>query len=70
MHIETYLIKNKLESSKFAELIGVSYQSVYKYITGERRPRPNILAKISEATGGQVTANDFYNLTKPTKRKK
>ena len=43
-----------------AALIGeVSEGAVKKWRYGERTPRPHQMARITAATDGQVTANDF-----------
>lgn len=43
----------------FAAEIGVSRQALHRYRRGERTPRPQILARIRDASAGAVTANDF-----------
>lgn len=50
--------KNK-NASEFAPLIGVGVSAVTRYVNGDRVPRPEIMVKIFEETGGAVTANDF-----------
>lgn len=61
MHLESYLKTNSISVTSFAAIIGAaSRATIYRYING-RIPAPHIMAKISQATGGQVTANDFYN---------
>lgn len=63
MRLSDYFKNHKCNAEDFAELIGVSDQAVYKYLSGERKPRDKeILAAIANATNGQVTANDFYNV--------
>jgi transcriptional regulator with XRE-family HTH domain len=61
MKLASYLETNKIPDSAFAEAIGVTRQAVYRYRTGDRFPERPVLAKISEATGGEVTANDFVD---------
>lgn len=46
----------------FAESIKSTATSVSRYVTGERIPEPEIMQRIFDATGGLVTANDFYGL--------
>ena len=38
----------------FAALIGVTPAAVYHYISGHRRPRPEIAEKIEQATNGRI----------------
>ncbi len=62
MQLATYLENEKLTDAAFARLIGVERQAVGRYKAGERFPEKPILVKIYEATGGQVSANDFAGL--------
>ncbi|TXH32081.1 MAG: XRE family transcriptional regulator [Rhodospirillaceae bacterium] len=62
MKLATYLENEKLTDAAFARLIGVERQAVGRYKLGERFPEKPILLKIYEATGGQVTANDFAGI--------
>ncbi|MFG1376130.1 helix-turn-helix domain-containing protein [Xanthobacter autotrophicus] len=70
MDIATWLSQNDVSEAEFAVRIGVTRQSIWRYRSGERVPRPGVIARIREATGGQVTANDFFpqltNDTTPT----
>lgn len=67
--LREYLSKNKLNCSQFAKLIGVTMQAVNRYINNCRTPDKDVMPRIFDATNGEVTANDFYNLSKPRKRK-
>jgi predicted transcriptional regulator len=60
MKLKDYLVQNKLKPSDFAGQIGVTVQTLYRYIGGERMPRPAIMEKIRQSTEGAVTAADFY----------
>jgi transcriptional regulator with XRE-family HTH domain len=62
MKLATYLESSELSDAAFARLIGVERQAVGRYKAGDRFPEKPILLKIYEATGGQVTANDFADL--------
>lgn len=62
MKLATYLENTELTDAAFARLIGVERQAVGRYKAGDRFPEKLILLKIYEATGGQVTANDFADL--------
>ena len=46
---------------KASEELGFPYESVRRYALGVVFPRPDKMAKISEWSKGQVTANDFIN---------
>lgn len=59
MNLKEYLKANEITSETFAKSLGFSHGGVLKWITGERFPRPRVLAKIEKETNGQVTANDF-----------
>ena len=47
---------------EFAKMIGSSPQAIYRYEDGDRVPAPKVMHKIVEATGGDVTPNDFISL--------
>ena len=49
-----------ISEAAFGQTIAVSQAAVNRYVRGERIPTPRIMARIVEATDGQVTANDFY----------
>lgn len=60
MQLRQYLDANKITIPDFAERIGVSVQSVHRYVGNERKPRPEIMEKIRSVTEGHVQPNDFY----------
>lgn len=60
MKLKDYLSASGKTHAEFAEEIGVSVQSLYRYINGERIPDRDTMPKIMRATGEQVTANSFY----------
>lgn len=59
MTLAEYLARNDLKAAELATRIGVSRQALSRYIKGERRPEWTLLRRITEATDGHVTANDF-----------
>eukprot|EP00752_Nemacystus_decipiens_P016921 g15149.t1 len=59
MKLSDYLITQELSPAEFARRIEVGRMSVHRYISGERFPRPEVLARIHQETSGQVTPNDF-----------
>ncbi len=60
MKLQAWLTENQTSVNDFAESIGVSRQALHRYLTGARIPKQDVLARISKATAGKVTANDFY----------
>lgn len=48
-----------MTQGELAQLLGVRLFAVSRYERGERTPRPAVLARIRDVTGGAVTANDF-----------
>ena len=62
MNLKKYLALNAIKQNDFAEKIGDKPQNINKYCFGARIPRPKTMKKIFEATQGQVTPNDFYDL--------
>lgn len=60
MNLEAWMRAASLTDAAMAGRIGVSTFAVRKYRRAERIPTPQIMARIVEATDGQVTANDFY----------
>ncbi len=60
MKLAQYLESVGLSVSEFAEMVGVAEASMSRYIAGKRVPRPEILHRITRASGGRVEANDFF----------
>lgn len=46
--------------NELAVLIGTTGEAVRRYCSGARMPRPEIVRRIHEITGGQVTAHDLH----------
>lgn len=65
MTLEDYLTHAGIDRTEFADRIGVSAETVRRYIAGIRIPDKERMSRIALATDGQVTANDFFNLTLP-----
>ena len=61
MKLSAYLSSNELSDAEFAAAIGVERQAVHRYRSGLRVPTKAVLTKIFEVTGGQVSANDFFD---------
>ena len=60
MQITDWLTKKDISDADFAARIGVSRQALWRYKSGERIPRPKILKRIQDETGGQVQPADFF----------
>jgi transcriptional regulator with XRE-family HTH domain len=60
--LEAYLDETKLTRAQFAEKIGVTSEAVRRYLAGSRIPSREKMAEIHTATGGLVTANDFFRI--------
>ncbi|MFC2248779.1 helix-turn-helix domain-containing protein [Labrys portucalensis] len=62
MTLSDFITANNLTDSAFARQINVSRQALARYKAGDRRPEWHVIARIVEATQGNVTANDFLKL--------
>jgi hypothetical protein len=62
MDLATYFRRNKTKPVSFARQVGVSYESIRRYATGEMVPRAAVAEKIRRLTGGQVRPDDFYRV--------
>ena len=62
MKLSEYLSRTSTPRQDFAETIGVSAETVRRYVAGQRIPEKEIMSKIAAVTGGQVTANDFFGI--------
>ena len=62
MTLGEYLEQSSTSRRQFADRIGVSYETVRRYLSGDRIPDRAIMAKIALATGCKVTANDFFGI--------
>lgn len=60
MKLETYLSENQIKPTAFAAEIGVAPSTITRLLKGERSPRLDLIMLIKEKTGGQVTADDFF----------
>jgi predicted transcriptional regulator len=60
MTLAQWLRLASVSQADFARMIGVTQATVCRYAAGARIPRRAMMARIEQATGGQVTAADFY----------
>lgn len=65
MTLTSWLTKTNTSDADFAERIGVTRQALWRYKSAGRIPKPEIIARISRATNGKVTANDFMSARQP-----
>lgn len=59
MTLSEYMKAHRLGEDAIAALIGCSSGAVRKWRYGQRMPRRDQLQRITQATAGEVTANDF-----------
>ncbi len=64
MKLGEYLRKEGIGIGEFAEIIGKSRVCVSYWVNNRRKPSHENMSTISVATGGEVTANDFYEFKK------
>lgn len=62
MKLRTYLGIKGLSQRAFAKRLDVKPITVWRWCHGHRLPDRASMQRIFEATGGQVSANDFYDL--------
>jgi predicted transcriptional regulator len=60
MRLREFLSENEISEAAFSAQVGVSQVAVHRYVAGQRTPSYEIMLKIMDITGGEVTANDFY----------
>ncbi len=63
MTLDQYLSKNDLSSAQFGDQVGASRSQISRIRRGVSRPSWDMVARIAEATGGKVTADDFMEMT-------
>jgi transcriptional regulator with XRE-family HTH domain len=63
MKLRQYLDTTNTTIPAFAAEIGVSVQSVHRYLSGQRFPKIDVLRKIELRTQGRVRPNDFISPT-------
>jgi len=59
MQLSKYMELHGLTVAEFARLLGVTEPAVRNYLRG-RVPRPDVMRRIVEITGGAVRPDDFY----------
>lgn len=61
MKLIDYMKLHGKTDQDIAAAVGKTPSGVRKWMYGERIPRPDQMRKITEITGGEVTANDFFD---------
>lgn len=65
MKLHQYLSMKNERASAFAARIGAPASTVSRWLSGDRSPSLDSVAKVEVATGGLVTAADFMPPTLP-----
>lgn len=65
MTLAEWLEAEKVSNTEFAARITRTAEAVRRYANGERIPDKGTMPLIVEATGGKVTANDFFGIAAP-----
>lgn len=60
MKLADYISEKQTTASRFAGEVGVPVSTITRLLRGERRPGIDLVARISTATDGAVTAEDFF----------
>lgn len=70
MQLIDYLKKHDLTQAEFARRVKESAQNINRYVKRKRIPSDaEVMQRINVVTGGEVTANDFYNIAAPPGKK-
>jgi len=59
MELEKYLKKQRITQNSFAKLIGISTVHANRLVRGKRLPSITVVKRITKATNGMVTLEDF-----------
>ncbi|MEO0486893.1 MAG: helix-turn-helix transcriptional regulator [Pseudomonadota bacterium] len=62
MQLKEFLKKNGLQMSEFGAMVGTTGATICRIANGQV-PRKALMAKIHEATGGQVSPNDLVGVS-------
>ncbi|CAB4142867.1 HTH_XRE domain containing protein [uncultured Caudovirales phage] len=68
MRLDQYLRSTDKSASDFARQVGVGRMTVHRWLKLSRYPRPDMMARIADATGGAVTAGDFLAASREKRR--
>lgn len=62
MTLDEWLSQSPLKDHEFADAIGVSRVTLFRFKTRRRIPDRDIMESIHRETGGAVSPNDFFDL--------
>jgi transcriptional regulator with XRE-family HTH domain len=62
MTLDEYLVYAGVTAGEFAQRLGCSVQTIYKYRRNQRFPNREVQRQIYELTGGKVTPNDWVGV--------
>jgi transcriptional regulator with XRE-family HTH domain len=68
MRLDQYLQSTGKSASDFARQVSVGRMTVHRWLKLSRYPRPDMMARIADATGGAVTADDFLSALRSERR--
>ena len=60
MTLSDYLASHNVKPAEFAEAVKVKPQTVYRYLDGSRRPKPEKIAAIANYTQNKVQLADWF----------
>ena len=63
MKLREYRRRHRLTLAQLAGRVGVSEGAISRYETGARVPCFPVMARITRATAGAVSPNDFFDVT-------
>ncbi len=67
MTLRDFISDNKMTMAEFGRIAGIANrQTVSRYVAGRIPSDKETMQRIYVATGGRVTANDFYELPEAT----
>lgn len=62
MQLLDYLVQNGITQAQFAERLGTTAATICRIADGAVVPRRELMLKIYDQTGGQVTPNDLVGV--------
>jgi transcriptional regulator with XRE-family HTH domain len=62
MKLEQFLKEADKKPATFAAELGVAPSTITRILRGERTPRIDLIAKIAQATGQKVAAEDWFTM--------
>lgn len=66
MNLQTWLNHKKLDIAELVEMTGFKYETVRTHLRGLRSPRDSYKKIYFQISNGEVTPNDFIDLTNLT----